>query len=92
MLFRSRYMVSIRGPVSEVRSAMEAGIERVKAMPGDAEVVTYLEGSVLANSLLLAYRTEPQRVDNQQIAVAILYSVTCRRNCHSLYIRHSRHL
>ena len=35
-----RYMVSIRGPVSEVRSAMEAGIERVKAMPGDAEVVT----------------------------------------------------
>ena len=37
-----RYMVSIRGPVSEVRSAMEAGLERVKAMPGDAEVVTHI--------------------------------------------------
>ena len=37
-----RYMVSIRGPVSEVRSAMEAGLERVKGMPGDAEVVTHV--------------------------------------------------
>jgi carbon dioxide concentrating mechanism protein CcmK len=37
-----RYMVSIRGPVSEVRSAMEAGIEMVEKLPGDAEVVSHV--------------------------------------------------
>jgi carbon dioxide concentrating mechanism protein CcmK len=37
-----RYMVSIRGTIAEVRSAMEAGIEMVEKMPGDAEVVTHI--------------------------------------------------
>jgi carbon dioxide concentrating mechanism protein CcmK len=37
-----RYMVSIRGPVSEVRSAIEAALEMVAKMPGDAELVTHI--------------------------------------------------
>ncbi len=37
-----RYMVSIRGPVSEVRSAMAAGMEMVESLPGDAEVVSHV--------------------------------------------------
>jgi carbon dioxide concentrating mechanism protein CcmK len=37
-----RYMVSIRGPISEVRSAMAAGLETVEKMPGDAEVVSQI--------------------------------------------------
>jgi carbon dioxide concentrating mechanism protein CcmK len=37
-----RYMVSIRGTIAEVRSAMEAGIEMVEKMPGEAEVVTHI--------------------------------------------------
>ena len=37
-----RYMISIRGPVAEVRSAMEAGLEMVAKLPGDAEVVTHI--------------------------------------------------
>jgi microcompartment protein CcmL/EutN len=37
-----RYMVSIRGPISEVRSAMDAAIEMVEKMPGDAELVTHI--------------------------------------------------
>jgi microcompartment protein CcmL/EutN len=37
-----RYMVSIRGPISEVRTAMEAGIEMVEKLPGDAKVVSHI--------------------------------------------------
>jgi microcompartment protein CcmL/EutN len=37
-----RYMVSIRGPISEVRTAMEAGIEMVERLPGDAKVVSHI--------------------------------------------------
>ncbi len=37
-----RYMVAIRGPVSEVKAAMEAGIEMVAKLPGDAEVVSHV--------------------------------------------------
>ncbi|MBE9030653.1 carbon dioxide-concentrating mechanism protein CcmK [filamentous cyanobacterium LEGE 11480] len=37
-----RYLIAIRGPISEVRSAMEAGKEMVEKLPGDAEIVTHI--------------------------------------------------
>jgi carbon dioxide concentrating mechanism protein CcmK len=37
-----RYMVTIRGAIAEVRSAMAAGIEMVEKMPGDAEVTAHI--------------------------------------------------
>ncbi|MGF1602799.1 MAG: carbon dioxide-concentrating mechanism protein CcmK [Thermosynechococcaceae cyanobacterium] len=36
-----RYLISIRGPVSEVKQAMAAGIEVVEKLPGAAKVETY---------------------------------------------------
>jgi carbon dioxide concentrating mechanism protein CcmK len=36
-----RYLISIRGPVAEVKRAMEAGIEAVEKLPEAAKVETY---------------------------------------------------
>jgi carbon dioxide concentrating mechanism protein CcmK len=36
------YMIAIRGTISEVRSAMAAGLEMVEQLPGDAKVVTHI--------------------------------------------------
>jgi carbon dioxide concentrating mechanism protein CcmK len=37
-----RYLISIRGPVSEVKRAMEAGIEVVAKLPEAAKMETYI--------------------------------------------------
>ncbi|NJK41306.1 MAG: carbon dioxide-concentrating mechanism protein CcmK [Acaryochloridaceae cyanobacterium SU_2_1] len=36
-----RYVISIRGPVAEVKRAMAAGVDSVKGMPGAAKVESY---------------------------------------------------
>jgi microcompartment protein CcmL/EutN len=37
-----RYLISIRGPVSEVKMAMEAGIEMVGQLPGNAQLESHI--------------------------------------------------
>lgn len=37
-----RYLISIRGPVSEVKRAMEIGIETAKQLPGNAAVESHV--------------------------------------------------
>ena len=37
-----RYIISIRGPVSEVKMAMAAGTEVVEKLPGDAQLESYV--------------------------------------------------
>ncbi len=57
-----RYMVSIRGPISEVKSAMAAGMEMVEKLPGDAEVVSHV--------------IIPNPPDNLEAVLPICYAAT----------------
>ena len=37
-----RYLISIRGPVAEVKQAMAAGLEMVEKLPGNAQVESHI--------------------------------------------------